>query len=261
MNALLEAALRYGKRTVPLRPRSKLPAIDDWPNWDATPDNIRAWWTQNPRANVGVRLGHGLVAIDVDPRAGAEDVLSDLEHEHGELPPTLTVLSGGDDRGRHLYFTAPADIATFTVGAGLQIRSHAKSTSNPQQCVAPPSVHPDTGRTYQFADNLGLGEVQIAALPRWLCEHHRDTEHKVLPAEDWVRLLRGPLAPGDRHPTLLRLTAHLLGKNVDPLVALEIVAAYNDARCKPPKPYDEVVDLVDWVCGRELAARRTVVET
>ena len=39
---------------------------------DATTDadQVRAWWTQWPDANVGVATGGGLVVIDIDPRHG-----------------------------------------------------------------------------------------------------------------------------------------------------------------------------------------------
>src|SRR5215207_933013 len=53
------------------RNTGKHPLIDDWPE-NATTDatTIRAWWTQHPRANIGLTTGGGLVNLDVDPRNG-----------------------------------------------------------------------------------------------------------------------------------------------------------------------------------------------
>lgn len=255
MNALLEAALRYAPRTVPLEPRSKTPVLKDWPNWQATREAITEWWTRRPRDNVGVRTGGTLAIIDIDPRAGGDDNLADLEHEHGELPATVTVHSGGEDGGRHLYYRCPKGLSTFTLATGVQVRALAK-TGAPQQCAAPPSIHPETGRPYAFAEGLAIGQAQVAELPGWVYADNRPGEWHSKPAAEWARQLRGPLPPGDRHPTLIALAGHLLARHIDPLVTLELVAAFNEARCRPPKPADEIAELVDWVAGRELLKRR-----
>jgi hypothetical protein len=62
-----------GYRVLPLRPGSKVPILDDWPD-RATEDigTIVKWWTSRPSCNVGVATGKGLVVIDVDVK-GAED--------------------------------------------------------------------------------------------------------------------------------------------------------------------------------------------
>src|SRR5262245_50703619 len=65
---------------------------------------IRAWWEQSPDANVGIVTGwkSGLLVLDVDPRHGGDESLLELERQHGSLPHTIEVLTGGG--GRHLYF-------------------------------------------------------------------------------------------------------------------------------------------------------------
>jgi len=260
VSALLDAALRYAPRTVPLLPRSKRPRSEDWPDWDATPDAVRAHWDSHPDDNVGVRVGHGLAIVDVDPRGGGDDNLADLEHEHSELPATVTVLSGGADNGRHLYLRAPDELRTFTLAAGVQVRALA-GTGRPQQCAAPPSVHPDTGREYRFAPARAPREVGVAEIPEWMLAAAPNTVQGAARApEEWVRSLAEAIPEGERHLTLIALAGHLLSRRVDPYVTLALVSAVNDARCKPPKPVGEIVDLVDWVCGREGADERELVE-
>jgi hypothetical protein len=118
---------------------------------------VTRWWTRWPQANIGVRLPTKLVVIDVDPRNGGLDGLATLEVKHGVLPTTLTVWSGREDGGRHLYFWHPGGSLTRSgLPAGLDVKS---STG---YVLVPPSVHPVTGLPYRW-------ELRdVAQLPAWL---------------------------------------------------------------------------------------------
>ena len=65
---------------------------------DATTDprRVTAWWRNRwPGANIGGVPPAGVVVLDVDPRNGGESSLDRLQLAHGELPETLTCLTGG----------------------------------------------------------------------------------------------------------------------------------------------------------------------
>lgn len=51
---------------------------------------------------IGAPVPEALLVIDVDPRNGGK--LAELQLLTGRLPTTLTVWSGRNDGGRHLYF-------------------------------------------------------------------------------------------------------------------------------------------------------------
>src|SRR5215472_5550775 len=71
---------------------------------DATTDTttIRRWWqTECPSANIAMPTDARMV-LDVDPRHGGNETLAELERQHGALPDTAEVLTGGG--GRHIYF-------------------------------------------------------------------------------------------------------------------------------------------------------------
>lgn len=247
MNALHRAARQYRPRTIPLRPRTKLPAVSDWPNLRPTQEIIDWWWTQQPATNVGIRCGGGLVVLDVDPRAGADDDLADLEHEHGELPVTVTCETGGG--GVHFYFAGPVDLPTWFLSPGLEVRS------NGAQVVAPPSVHPD-GPTYKWREGCAPGQVPRAPLPAWILEARPSADGAPTPPAHWVdEVINASISEGGRHNALLRLSGHLLRKYVDVQVVFHLVAKVN-AGYKPPLPIDEVESIVDSVNRSELARRR-----
>ena len=66
---------------------------------------LRQWF--RGVANVGLATGaaSGLLVLDIDPKHGGDASLAFLEAQHGSLPPTPTVTTGGG--GRHFYFRYP----------------------------------------------------------------------------------------------------------------------------------------------------------
>jgi hypothetical protein len=109
---------------------------------DATDDLavIQSWWARWPVANIGAAVPLPLIVLDIDPRNGGDVA------ELGELPPTLTVWSGREDGGRHLYFLRPPGALTSTrlpPGIDLKINGY---------CVMPPSIHPATGCPYRWEE-------------------------------------------------------------------------------------------------------------
>ncbi len=88
---------------------------------EATADSrqIREWWSRWPGANTGLATGaiSGSLVLDIDADSGGEESLTTLGADHGQLPETVTALTGGG--GRHLLFrhrgeateTAPASSA------------------------------------------------------------------------------------------------------------------------------------------------------
>ena len=127
-----------GWHVFPLNRNAKTPMAGGRGYLDATtdPDQIRAWWTRFPDANIGIACGaSGLVVLDVDPRNGGEETLARLVAKHGPLPATLEARSFGTDAnvpGRHLYFCG--ELRKGVLGPGLDLQGAGAYV------VAPPSV-------------------------------------------------------------------------------------------------------------------------
>jgi len=148
---------------------------------DATTDLtiVSSWWDRWPQANIGARVPESLIVVDVDPRAGGRESLARLEAAHGALPTTLTVRTGGADRGEHRYFRRlPGSLTMAKLGAGIDLRLPGR-----HYCVVPPSIHPDTGRVYEWVDPT----VAPVLLPPWLATLLRSPAQPAVPARRPVR--------------------------------------------------------------------------
>ena len=67
-------------------------------------------------------------------------------------------------------------------------------------------------------------------------------------------LVRDGAALGSRNDDLTRLTGHLLSRDVNAVLVLELVRLVN-SRSSPPLPDDEVTRIVESIAGRELRKR------
>jgi hypothetical protein len=197
----LEHALAYaalGWRVAPIKPGFKFPkGLDNWQERATTDEaTIRKWWGKYPDYGVSIVAGviSNIVWLDVDPRHGGDETLADLEHEHGALPDTVESLTGGG--GRHIGFKMPrcghckgsgviaahdgdaldcprcvdgrlviTNDAGKRLGPGLDVRGEGG------QIVAPPSIHPETGRAYAWeVFNNPLDGAEVADMPAWLVD-------------------------------------------------------------------------------------------
>lgn len=149
---------------------------------DATTElkTIKSWWTGWPDANIGIATGRpsNLFVLDVDGDRG-EASLKALKTEHGRLLKTVTVRTG---KGRHLYFRCEADTLVGNsigrLGKGIDVRGDGGYV------VAPGSVHA-SGAEYEFFDQRGLDEIEIAFGPEWLLDLVRkDSSNRIETTEE-----------------------------------------------------------------------------
>lgn len=273
MTIMLDAALTYARHDLPVFPLwpalkfergftcgcgkgtrcespGKHPLSALVPNGlkSATTDTkvITDWWVSWPDANVGIATGN-VIVIDVDPRHGGDCSLAELERLNGELPPSWRVHTGGG--GLHIYFAAPPDIliknSAGQLGTGIDVRGHGGYV------VAPPSTHISGGR-YGWAAGKDLAPV-----PAWLVAALQQQRVKApVAAQDWRQLVGNGVTEGKRNDAAARLAGHLLRRYVDPRVALELVLAWNIARCAPPLAAGEITTIVNSIAKCELTRRQ-----
>jgi Bifunctional DNA primase/polymerase, N-terminal/AAA domain/Primase C terminal 1 (PriCT-1) len=211
----------------------------------ADPATIRAWWTRFPLANIATPTSWTSV-LDVDPRNGGDETLAELERQHGPLPETAEVLTGGG--GRHIYFEPVPGLGPSAgkVGPGLDIKAGPNA-----YVLLPPSSHM-SGRHYCDEVEHPLFETPLAPMRDWLLRPASAPTSSngdgATAATDWATLLTG--APeGQRHDAAVRIAGHYLGKRLPPDEVEQIMAPWV-ARCVPPYDLADVRRIV-----RDLAAK------
>jgi hypothetical protein len=120
----------------------------------ADPAVVADWWAAEPLANPCIATGGRVVVLDVDLPDGP-DTLRALLAEHGALPDTATVATGGG--GTHYWFRAGRTLRSGRLGPGLDFKADGGYV------LAPPSLHA-SGREYTWL----VGLDHLAPLPAWI---------------------------------------------------------------------------------------------
>lgn len=190
-NDLLEAALGYaalGWKVFPIKPGAKAPPfLDAWQiNASSDPDQIRAWWSETPLANIGLNCGaSGLLALDLDTKPDKKTGLPQnginewqaLALKHG-FPADGTRTSRTPSGGLHLLYLMPEKRLRNTQGDG-NIAPGIDRRGDDGYIVAPPSII--GGVAYRW-ENPG---APILALPQVAADllHSVTAKKKAKPAK------------------------------------------------------------------------------
>lgn len=122
-------------------------------------EQIKKWWALWPDAGIGISTGKpsGLFIVDIDPRNGGDETIAALQVEHGKLPLTRMVRTGGD--GLHIYLRLPDGEREWVkqLGPGVDVKADGGYV------VGPPSLHP-SGKPYRWVDE----NAPILDAPAWL---------------------------------------------------------------------------------------------
>ena len=185
----------------------------------------------------------GRLVLDADLRAGGVEALHELQREHGELPPTVEVQTGGG--GEHRYYRRPnvrsLGNSRGALPAGIDVRCDGG------QVVVPPSTH-ESGRRYEWSLDGHPDEVALAEPPQWLLD-------LILAKSQDRRTYRkeGPIPRGRRNNTLTSLAG---GMRRNGMGEAEIAAALhvtNTTRCTPPLPAKDVDGIAHSIAARGTA--------
>lgn len=248
MNSLLRAALQYadrGWRVFPLN--GKEPAIRGG-HTEATDrrKRIKLWWEKWPEANIGIACDsqHGPIVVDIDePKHTEKDGFQFLrKHFPGIAGTTLTARSR---EGRlHLYFD-PMQNGSEVRRMIRPFRPDGKKIAidilgDGGYVVAPPSIHPDTGKPYRWKS-----ELDPAPFPKGFLKfiNKRDVFNVAPPLPEVVH-------EGERDNVLTSLAGSMRRRNASPEAILEALRVENAARVRPPLPDKQLVKIASSI-GRK----------
>lgn len=182
---------------LPLPPRSKTPPPVDTTGRsakDPTPEQMEAWATERPDANVALRMPPGLIALDYDAyHEGAPEAWQRDIELLGPLPATWVCSSRADGSGKRLYRVPDGTKCRGKFAWGEIIQRHHRYV------MAPPSVNGDDGDREVFW--VSPDGEKVRKVPRL-------EEIPELP-EAWLEALRAaPVPPPfeDLEPIIARLS-------------------------------------------------------
>lgn len=246
MNSIEQAqhlASTYGFRVFPCIPNGKLPAIKDFPNVATNdPEKIAVLFQDKETYNIGIAMGDGFVAVDVDVKSGknGEETILKLELEGREFPPTLEQKT--PTGGRHLIYRCREDLrqGVSVFGSGLDLRSKGGFIVGAGSSIG--------GQPYTLSDH-SIGEC-----PDWIIESRRilPGNESQLPAKQenpgrvdriWAvsravqyLIQEAPIAvagQGGDHTTFT-VAAKLRDFGVDERGAMILMSEHYNPRCEPP---------------------------
>jgi putative DNA primase/helicase len=212
--------LKEGRSVIPLRPTGKNPYLDSWAELQErrpTEEEVNGWWTQWPDANIGIVTGDisGITVVDFDAGSNKDG-----------FPPTLAVKTGGG--GWHYYYSYNASVSNRV---GILPKTDIRNDGG--YVVAPPSIHPDTGKTYEWKE--WSGPLESFPVDLFKQEHsNRGFVHisEIISSSEGVR-----------NSSLHRAACSMLGRE-DAETAWLVVNGINST-FKPPLPLIEVKSVFD----------------
>ena len=243
MEEFVEHARRYSELGWALtRLRGKVPIDRAWQSLKPQePGATAGAWSQwGKRFNMGIVLGpSGLAVLEYDD----ERARGTFEQLVGDGLPPIVITGSGK---RHAYYEACAGIAKVTRdGLELRVGSH--------QCVAPPSVHPETGMPYAW--DCAPWERPPPPLPERIVEFFQVGRSTSL---DRVIEL------GSRHDSFVHLAASMSAKGIgEPAILAALRGLNSEQTGGNPKPDAELVaiarDAMSWrVAGAAAEASQRV---
>jgi hypothetical protein len=175
-----------GLQCLPSRPDRKQPftRYADW--WDGGGPSVESLWSKYPSGNVQVMTGraYNLCVLDLDGQEGVDAFHGWLADRGGRLPKCWISSSGGG--GRHLWFSLPTVArkgpplprrrlwgewdpeARDGSGAWAKHRG-VEFLGDHCLIMAPPSIHPETGKRYKFHRGHSPGEIAYPSpIPLWV---------------------------------------------------------------------------------------------
>ena len=189
---------------------------------DATTDadQIRAWWTMWPDANLGIAVPSGIVAVDVDGPEGVDA----LRAGGYALPETATVETG---RGHHYLYRI-----TELIGPKTAVLPKVDLRGRGSYLVAPPSLH-YSGRRYRWVHDLEEGVAEAPAWVHELVRGGRGFDGLATPIPDVI-------VEGQRNVRLTSLAGTMRRRGAPEPVILAALVEANRLQCRPPLDEREV---------------------
>lgn len=242
MKSLKRTALEYLERgwsVIPISARTKIPPVGmPWHMYQErlpTKEEVDAWWTMYPDANIAIITGSisGLVVVDVEKRS------LELQYLQHNYPTPYEVLTGGG--GRHLIYSYPRTgerVSNFiNKKEGVDLRAEGGYV------IAPPSYHP-SGRRYEWLrTGSGRPPEYSSAITERYGRGAATERSNGIKNEKWLTEIMQGVEEGGRHDAAARLAGYWLSKGIPADVTTEMLLDWN-TKNSPPIESSEIARTV-----------------
>jgi hypothetical protein len=199
-----------------------------------------------------------LLVIDIDPDKGGRAEFGEKREQ--TVPATLVSMTPRG--GLHLYLRVPKDRPLPGNSVGTKLGFGIDTRCERGFVLAPPStvvqILPDGRRHYGFYRWSPDSVDQIAEAPEWLLDRlDAPGNGTATDPREWMQLVTEGVDQGQRNQHIAKL-AGLLFRYLPPThaeTAAELVSCWNEVRCRPPLPVEEVWRTLDSIAAAELCRR------
>jgi hypothetical protein len=149
---------RHGYPPVPVRPGSKAPSITDWSRWchELPPEELLHDWSRRyPEAGLALGPAAGITALDLD-----YDV--DGLHARVRAVAGLSPVAKRGQKGATLFYRYGGEKSRAFRKNGQTV---AEVLAGGRLVILPPTLHPVTGRPYEWLTGVTLLDVAARDLP------------------------------------------------------------------------------------------------
>jgi hypothetical protein len=244
---------RFGFSVLPIAPKEKYPLTTrGYKDASSDLEQIKKWFLECPNANVGIATEQsGLLVLDIDdsPEISALDTLSELERKYGSIPDTPHVLTGGG--GYQFYFKSDEKLSSK-----IKILPNIDVKASGGYVVAPPSIHP-SGKKYQWESLHKITDLPLSRVPQFIQDLTGQSKAEITkkPIGFWAKFYAQGADKGRRNDSIAKFAGYLLRMNVDALLVVEIIMAWNKEKIKPPLNENEILRTLDSIAQLEIQRR------
>jgi hypothetical protein len=242
---------------------SKQPAVawDKYKTERATSEQIHAWWGQNPDYGVGIITGAvsapdglSLGVFDFDGPNSFRELLGGLDGVPGHN--TLVSQTGRDGGGNHVfvYFSGPTKKTHMHLSG-----ERVDLLTDKSLAAVYPTIHPKSGRRYQWLNRPSHVFSMGKTLPQWLSDIGITLPDRCNVCNTVVEAHTSQdgneVNEGARHMLAIQkagsYAARLPAGDV-----LEAMRDWNAVHCHPPLPDAEIVQMVSDFSKSDAAEER-----
>lgn len=219
--------VNYGWSILPVKPEEKRPYMTNWLQYTktkASKQTVENWFRSLSGAGVGVVTGKISNIVVLDVENDCPTPINEILKKY----PTQTISRSGSG-GYHLFYQYPTTVSH--VSNRVRIFEGADLRADGGFIVLPPTLHPTSGRRYEWVQRGPLGAFPMGLLD--LRAQPTGTN------EGWItEALRG-VSEGGRNDTCARLAGYFFKKGMAADIVEALLLDWNE-KCDPPMPLREL---------------------